>query len=754
MTWFFAFFLISGFCSLVYEVVWLRLAMAKFGVTTPLVSIVLSVFMAGLALGSWLVGRLAARLEARAAAASLRAYALAEVVIAISGLVVPYELEAGRRLLEQLGTAVSWGSSTYYLASALWIALTLLPFCTCMGATFPLAMSAIRKTFAGESGRSFSYLYFANVVGATAGTVVSAFFLVELLGFRGTLRVTAGLNGILALLALAVSFILIPSRAPGRPAASAGEATPARPRTSRHSVLAFLFLTGLASMAMEVVWIRQFTPYLGTLVYAFAAILALYLTATFLGSSAYRVWSRLRKASPDARPPGLAWTAVGLLSLIPLVTADPRLSPVGEPPIQAFQAGGALRLALGIMPFCAVVGFLTPMLVDRWSRGDPKQAGSAYAVNVLGSILGPLVAGFGLLPLMAERWALLVLASPFFAIAVLAALRGVWATGDRGVRGAPGLPRLAIAAVAASLVVAPILLAVTRDYETIFPQRVVLRDNTATVIAAGDASHRRLLVNGIGMTVLTPITKMMAHLPMAALGRAPENSLVVCFGMGTSFRSLLSWGAQTTAVELVPSVPLLFSYYHPDALELMKSPLARIVIDDGRRFLERTAETYDVVTIDPPPPVETAGSSLLYSREFYAVVKRRLRPGGILQQWIPGTEALVVASATRALAEAFPHVRAFPYPEGWGIHFLASMRPIPLASAAELARRMPERAAQDLIEWGPAASPEEQLRTIVEGEVSLASVVGVAPRTPALRDDRPVNEYFFLRRALLLGSPT
>src|SRR5262249_46539167 len=187
---FFAFFfLVSGFCSLVYEVVWLRLAMAGYGVTTPMVSIVLSVFMGGLAIGSWLAGRWARRLEAQPAAL-VRLYAVAELLVAGSGEAVPRGLVWGRALL-QGGATGDWGSSSYYLASALCVAVVLLPFCCSMGATFPLAMGALRRLAPGGSERSFSYLYVANVAGATAGTLGSAFVLIELLGFRGTLRLAA-----------------------------------------------------------------------------------------------------------------------------------------------------------------------------------------------------------------------------------------------------------------------------------------------------------------------------------------------------------------------------------------------------------------------------------------------------------------------------------------------------------------------------------------------------------------------------------
>ncbi|PYU47358.1 MAG: hypothetical protein DMG54_01300 [Acidobacteria bacterium] len=170
MRWYFAFFLASGFCSLVYEVVWLRLAMAEFGVTTPMVSIVLSMFMAGMGLGSWGVGRFIRRFQESAASTALRLYALAELMIGVSGLVVPHMLAYGHYVLLGTTRSVTWQSTVYYLLSGAWVALSLIPWCFCMGATYPFAMAAIGKSFGAEGERSFSYLYLANVVGAVLGT--------------------------------------------------------------------------------------------------------------------------------------------------------------------------------------------------------------------------------------------------------------------------------------------------------------------------------------------------------------------------------------------------------------------------------------------------------------------------------------------------------------------------------------------------------------------------------------------------------
>jgi spermidine synthase len=247
------------------------------------------------------------------------------------------------------------------------------------------------------------------------------------------------------------------------------------------------------------------------------------------------------------------------------------------------------------------------------------------------------------------------------------------------------------------------------------------------------------------MTSLTPITKMMAHFPLASLDHPPGEVLVICFGMGTTFRSALSWGIPVTAVDLVPSVPKLFHFFHADAAQVLASPLAHIVADDGRHYLERNPARYDVIMIDPPPPVQAAGSSLLYSQDFYAVVKERLQPGGILAQWLPNGDDAVQASVARALKNSFSYVRVFPSVEHWGWHFFASDRPIQNRSAAELVARMPAKAVTDMMEWGPAKTPDEQFDLMLSAEMTAEQLIAMAPATPALQDDRPINEYFLLR---------
>jgi spermidine synthase len=766
LRWYFYFFFASGFCSILYELIWLRLAMAQFGVTTAMVSIVLSTFMAGLGLGSWAAGHLIRRYAERLEFLPLQLYAITEILIGCSAVIVPLELQAGRFVLEHLGNSLSLSSSVYYVAAGVWLACTLIPWCSCMGATIPLGMFAIRgdqhlesqesvsrRSFSRQSfsrqsfsRRSFSFLYLANVLGAVAGTVIPLLF-IEIWGFTRTLQIGMLLNVAICAGALRLASRQIPQAegsGPGdvdtnnvdtsnndeeRACGASDMSSVSLRQMLANPTLWLLLATGLTSMGMEVVWTRLYTIYVGTLVYSFAMILGVYLAATFIGSKVYRRWSQ-RHSNEGS----LVWLFVWLAALVPLLTADPRV-----------WISGGLRVPLGIAAFSGLLGFLTPKLVDRFSEGDPNRAGVGYAVNVAGCILGPLVAGFVLLPYLDERYALVTLALPWLLVGVLFAFARQPRSAGR---------RTTPLAIARSVIVLVVILSFsfalvfsTQSYVQQIPGAEVRRDSTATVIAAGHGMDKQLYVNGVAMTVLTPITKMMAAMPLAFLDHPPQNALVICFGMGTTHRSMLSWGIDSTAVDLVPSVPALFWYYHADAPLLLESPDSHVVIDDGRRFLERTTSQYDVIVIDPPPPIGAAGSSLLYSVEFYSAAKKRLRPDGILVQWYPGGDHTTTAAVSRALKESFHCVRAFGSFEGWGVHYLASQRPIPDRSAADLANRMPPNAAADLVEWGPFSTPEQQFAAVLKNEIPIELLVGMDKHAPAMQDDRPVNEYGLLRHA-------
>ena len=461
--------------------------------------------------------------------------------------------------------------------------------------------------------RSFSYLYLSNVLGAVVGATFPL-LLIELYGFRGTLKIGAACNAALALSAVLLSLGRTEPEPTGAPKAAAVAGSVAGYLSSgTNRPLVLLFLTGLTSIGMEVVWIRQFTPYVGTVVYAFASILATYLVSTFIGLQIYRLWSRKNR-----REGNLIWVLLGLFALLPLLAANPGI-----------HVSRMLRL-------------------DRGHRSIFRRPGIPHS-PAGGSLVGRR-SGQGRKSLCRERSRLhpgtASLRLPAFAPdkRALGIVRVLAALAPDG--GPPGWAFRRNASIGRQVFPTPwccsalALVFTQKSYEDQFGHSEVLRDNTATIVAMGEGRNKHLLVNGVGITGLTPITKFMAHLPLAFLDHPPKNALVVCFGMGTTYRSLLSWDIPVTAVELVPSVPRVFGYFHADGPALLRSPLSHVVIDDGRRYLERTSEQYDVITIDPPPPVQAAGSSLLYSKEFYAIINRRLRPGGILQQWLPGETPL------------------------------------------------------------------------------------------------------------------
>jgi spermidine synthase len=493
-----------------------------------------------------------------------------------------------------------------------------------------------------------------------------------------------------------------------------------------------LFSTGFIAMAMEVVWTRAFTPVLKTQVYSFAAIVFTYLGATFIGSWWYRRGGRgVQPTSWHLLIPVLAFTA-----FLPAVLNSPSI--VRESHLLGVPDGLSVFVLLGsIVPFCALLGYLTPGLVDEIAGGNPAQAGQAYALNVLGCILGPLVACYVLLPQVSERFALVILSLPFLFFCFQLRrrfsrlLNRTWP-------------------VVLGLTLAWSVLG-TEDFEGRLHRRydaITRRDYTATVLSFIQDRQPRLLVNGIGMTMLTPVTKFMVHLPLAFHAGPSETALVICFGMGTSYRSAMSWNLDATAVELVPSVTRAFGFYYADAARFVQATNGHIITDDGRRFLNRTANKYDVIVVDPPPPVEAAGSSLLYSRDFYELAKQHLKPGGILQMWYPGTPYEdTCQAAIRSMWESFPYLRCFPSVQGWGVHMLGSMAPIPTLNADTLAARMPESARRDLLEWEYQADAPTYLSRVLKHEYLVSDCLN-SNTAVQVTDDAPYNEYYLLRRLL------
>ena len=719
----FLMFLASGFCGLLYQIVWIRIAYASFGVITPVMSVVISVFMSGLLLGSATGGAIAKKLTLHIKASAILLYAAAEFIIGIGAFCVPRLFSLERHWLFNLGAMNSY---VYLAVSGLAIAVALLPWCVAMGCTYPFMMTFIRERET-SSASSFSFLYLANVIGAMAGTIITAVFLIELFGFSHTLVIAAACNFTIAAISIIIG---------GKPRRSANERAADIPGVAVRPKGAFipvmLFISGFAAMSMEIVWTRNFTIVLGNVVYSYAALLTAYLCATWFGSYLYR--KHLSRSTVVSVEKLLG--TVSVFSLLPLLINDPGLS---------FK--GAVPVLLSILPLSGVLGYLTPLLIDVYSKGEPSAAGWAYAVNTLGCILGPLFASYLFLPAWGVKTSLLLLSAALMVCFLVFARRSFIQR--------KGFTITLTVLFALMLSAGWFLNDTYEEFFHLHSPSAMRRDYAATVTSVGRTKdEKRLLINGIGMTVLTPVTQFMAHLPLAYCEKKPASALAICFGMGTTFRSLVSWGIDVTVVELIPGVPKAFSYFWPDADSVLHDPKAKVVIDDGRRYLMRTEKKFDVITIDPPPPIKAAGSSLLYSVEMYSLAKQRLNDDGILQQWIPlrrwdraGTniEMPMIQAAARSIAVSFPYVKVFRPIEGAGYHFLASMKPLRHLSAAELVSRMPARACRDLLTWCPDSTAEEYMQSMLSKEIPLDSVLSEDPGR-IITDEKPYNEYYLLRR--------
>lgn len=735
----FALFFLSGFCSLLYQVVWIRMAYASFGVITPVFSMVISAFMLGLAAGSYGGGKLINRPALRHGVSPLLLYAGAEFLIGLGAFAVPELFSLGERWLLSSGNI---NSSRYLILSDIIIIVSVLPWCIWMGFTYPFMMSFIRRADR-EHTSGFSYLYCANAAGAICGTVMTAWILIELAGFHKTLFVAASCNFMICLVSLAVHKIYRSQNIPEINDAPANRRrmAAASPNAPSHFIYLLLFFTGFSSMAMEIIWTRAFTPILLNMIYSFSSLLAVYLFSTLAGILLYRMHLKRNRSIST----GNLLAALVVFSFLPILLNDPRL---------IISIAWALA---SIFPFCATLGYLTPKIIDEYSAGCPDKAGKAYAVNIAGCIMGPVCASYILLPALGVKISLVLLNAPFLLLFCLYFLKGLIPGKKFGVVASSGLLMILIS-VFINISYEDGFIepddGLRRTFHVLPDNHVVRRDHTATVISTGEGMGKMLFINGIGTTHLTPITKMMAHLPLALCREKPQSALIICLGMGSTYRSALSWNIKATAVELVPSVKEAFGYYFADADKIMNNPRGRIVIDDGRRFLKRSTEMFDVITIDPPPPLESSGSSLLYSKEFYDLTRRHLKKNGILHQWFPCGEFKIAQAITRALSDAFPHIRVYQSVEGWGLHFLASQSPIDVPVPQIVLSRIPEEARKDMMEWYPvnqAGRLEDFIRFVFRHEISIAELLN-EDETIIITDDKPFNEYFFLRRTIDMRS--
>ncbi|HEV3259044.1 MAG TPA: fused MFS/spermidine synthase [Gemmataceae bacterium] len=739
--WLYMLFFLSGISGLMYEVVWVRMLTRILGSTVYATSTVLAAFMAGLALGSFLIGRILHR-----ARRPLLWYAAVELGIGVSAvlsLAMPERMIPVYRVIYQAaGESRAWLTAGQGgLALVVLLTPTVL-----MGATLPL-LCAFGSRYRESFGQYVGTLYARNTLGAVVGVLASGFILIGAVGETNTILAGVVLNGGVALAALLLG------RAPVATAASVEQEPEAVSTYSagvRRVVIVCFAVSGFVALANEVVWSRMLILHQGTSIYAFSAMLAVMLTGMALGSA---FGARRLQQWPDplvqlARLELLIGVAVaGALYLFDL--------PLFE------QSPAAARLAPVVLvgPLGFLLGVIFPVAARCYLRS--RSAGSRgvaelYAWNTIGCIAGAVAGGFVLIPLLGAGRSGMCLAglSLLVGIVLLAAhpdsLRRRVQLLEWGL--------LATSCLLLLLVGDPYYRVIERRMGQLYPGLALfsrhIEEAAGTTTAFrpvdGDPRHEHLWVNGRGMTCKTTATKLMAHLPIW-LADEPRDVLVICFGMGTTVRSASRHaGLDVTAVELVPGVVRSFGFYHADGPALLRRPNIRAAADDGRNYLLMHDRPYDVITIDPAPPLESAGTVNLYSRSFFELCHQRIRSGGVVCLWVPAASRSEVKLIMRTYVDVFEHVSVWSGPEQEqcppGVLLLGSRRPLhDVGTKIRRAYGDPAVVA-DLLEWGREFDrPEKVLGLHVADKQQVRDFVG---GVPVISDDRPYTE-FPLWRALL-----
>jgi spermidine synthase len=745
-------FVLSGAAGLIYEVVWARQLVLVFGNTSQAVSTILTGFFGGLAIGGAVGGRIADRV-----ARPLRLYGALELVVVAVVLVTPLTFpligEAYRGVYGSLAEA----PLALALVRFLFAIIALAPATLLMGATLPTLTRFLAGGSVGMAG-AFQRLYAANTVGAIFGTAIAGFVLIEVLGLTGALLVGAVCSATAGLIALGLDWrrgrsVAAEARLPvGADAAAAPVATP-RPRSSRRLALTLAFVSGLTSLGYQVVWNRLVGAGTGSSTYVFTIILALFLVGIAVGAVL------LGYLRPRVRPTTFLIAIAQLLTAaFVIIGATVLASP--QTPLNGVAADFIKTLrefawstAIIVLPPTIAMGLTFPAtaaLLGDEAGTEGSASGSLLAVNTLGSLVATFVLPFFIIPLVGSPATLAGLA--IVNVVVGAALL----LGERRISGATRWVGAGIAAI----LVATVLLTYNRGTAFLQPTIELIQSKGGSVfeatedeIAAVQAGHLgaypQIWVGGTSMTLITVDTKFMPILPLALRPNA-SRGLAVAFGMGTAFRTSLIAGVNTDVAELVPSVPEMFHWFYPDADQVLANPEGRVIIADGRNHVELTAQIYDFVVVDPPPPIESSGVSVISSLEFYEAAKARLNPDGVMVQWVPYGQTLDEFLAhVRSYLQVFPNVRVIAGAGGFGFYLIGSDGSVDLTDEgleAALARpgvledvnSAPDSGNRSAADWARTFAANTWA-----ADDELRALVGDGP---LITDDRPLPEYFIVRR--------
>ncbi|MCY3738970.1 MAG: fused MFS/spermidine synthase [Gemmatimonadaceae bacterium] len=751
-------FFLSGACGLVYQVVWARMLVVVFGATVLAVSTVLSAFMAGLALGSFLFGRYVdGRGAGGAGARPLRVFALLEAGVGLYALVFPAlaaEIGSSAALVQALGPG--GGALAPVLRFAITFLLLLVPT-TLMGATLPVLSKFVVRRLAG-AGPGVGLLYGINTLGAVAGVVLVTFLLMEALGLRGSTWVVAAANFTVAALAMLLDRRLTGTAAKPHPAPDTGleagtpevspPSTPAGEPVPAYlvtAVIAAFGLSGFAALGYEVAWLRLFIVSFGVNThYEFSIILIAFLLGISLGSLAC---SRYLRAARDL--PALFGTMEVLIGLVGLCSVSLfAWWPEWSGWIQRADTWWSHRLGIFAVSFAIMLvptllmGALFPVVsrintpgLGRLGRG----VGDAYAVNSLGAIAGAAATGFALVPAFGTEGA-------FKLLGLINVAAGLVVLGLHQ-RHRPRRRNKAVAAGALVLSIAALTLAPEDVLRGIVEPRrpgaelVFYREGREGVVTvAAEPGYREMRFNR-GSQVPTDygsfqVFRLLGHLPLL-LHEDPREVLVVALGGGIALGAVARHDlTRVDCVEMVPDMVAAarqeYGTFNHRVLEGLEESPIHISFDDGRNHLLASGRRYDVITGDATHPTST-DSWILYTRDFYELCRSRLKEGGIFVQWLPFHGLLVddFRTVLRTFGSVFEHATL------WRTNHFSVMVGTagPLrVDLAELEARYDRPEVRESLLEADLGTPLDVLSCFLLDEDSFAAYVGEGPVNS---DDHP-----------------
>jgi predicted membrane-bound spermidine synthase len=662
-------FVVSGFAGLIYESVWSHYLQLFLGHAAYAQTLVLAIFMGGMALGSALVARWSSRLRQL-----LLAYVLVEALIGAFGLVFHRVFIAASDY--SLDTLVPALSSAWEAQAYKWVlgALLILPQSILLGATFPLISGGIIRRWPERPGATLAMLYFTNSLGAAVGVLVSGFVLIRLVGLPGTVMTAGLLNVVLALL------VWLAVREHPEPLADASAPTLQLGSMLRQWFTVAAFLTGAASLMYEMAWIRMLSLVLGSSTHSFELMLSAFIFGLALGG----LWIR-RRVDTWSNPYlalGLAMLATGGCALLTLPIYNSTFNMMGwTMRAVSHTAGGyalfnlsSQTLAAAIMlPATFFAGMTLPLLTHALLRTTSEAAiGVIYGANTVGAILGVLLAIHVLMPMVGVKG--IILAGAFIHMGL--GVSGLWQAGET-------LRHISLAtATAAGVALAACALLVNLDARKLTagvyrhgqveqaPDARVryLRDGkTATISLVDQSGAVTIATNGKpdaaimmapgGPLATDEITMVLAGVLPLSMHAHPARVANIGVGSGLTSDALLDSPRvhQLDSIEIEPlMVEAARLGFYPRNRRLFDDPRSRIHIEDAKTYFSLQHERYDVIVAEPSNPW-VSGVASLFSQEFYRRINRYLKPDGLFVQWLQiyETDMTVVASVLAALSANF-----------------------------------------------------------------------------------------------------